>query len=365
MINLEEIILKILNLPHKKCDYTCMWNGLEDQYEWKTGNRAPDYMFFGLSGFCNFVYLKQKNADCKRMIYWSNGLTKKMYDFMDDVIGYSYKIIEAKSFDYALNVAKNNIDMGKPVILGALDMFYLPYYEKYFHNIHIPIHHLLMIGYDDNQKTIFLHDCGKDKVESLDYDDLKSAWDVNLPGFSKSNTLFEIKFNNDINDIKCIFEKGLIKKCKINLNPPVSIFGIPAMRKFAKEILKWKDELCEEDYKNALYHLVEYTGFPPTLPMELIDDSKLDKNDMPNNHRGARDKFSELLTYFSCEFEVHELETAASLFRDSGILIEDLTSIISEYILNKNKDISYVPKIIMEIADIEEKAYIHINNVIK
>jgi hypothetical protein len=357
--------MKILNLPHKKCDYTCMWNGFEDYYEWKTGNRAPEYMFFGLSGFCNFVYLKQKNADCKRMIYWSNGLTRKMYDFMEEIIGYSYKIIEGNSFEYALGIAKKNIDNGNPIILGALDMFYLPYYEKYFNKIHIPIHHILMIGYDEVQRKIYLHDCGKDKIESLDYDNLKDAWNINLPGFSKKNTIFEVQFNNEQNNIEQIVKKGLIKKCEINLKPPVSIFGIPAMRKFGKEIVKWKEEFCNSDYKKVLYHLVEYTGFPPTLPIELIEDEKINKNEIPNNHRGARDKFSDLLNYFSNKFNINELRQSSILFEKSGILIEKLTKDITEYIIKENKNDLTFKEQIMEIADIEEKAYMQISNVIK
>jgi len=357
--------MKILNLPHKQCDYTCMWNGIEDIYEWKTRLRTPDYLFFGISGFCNFVYLKQNKADCKRMIYWSNGLSKTMYEFMGEIVGYQHKIYEGNTFNYSLRVAKNNIDSGNPVVLGALDMFYLPYYEKYFNNIHIPIHHFLMIGYDDDSQQIFLHDCGKHEVQSLDYENLKKAWDVNLPGFSKRNSLFEIKFNENINNLESIVRKGLLKKCEINLNPPVTIFGIPAMKKLGREILKWKEELCEDDFKRCLYHLVEYTGFPPALPGKLTKNRLLEDEKIPNDHRGSREQFSKLLINVSENYNIRSLEKASKLFHKSGAIIEELTNILVDYLIDKNKNIACLPKMIKEITDIEEESYKNIKSLLQ
>ena len=157
----------------------------------------------------------------------------------------------------------------------------------------------------------------------------------------------------------------LHKKCEENLNPPVSIFGIIAMRKFGKEILKWKDELNDEDYRKALLHLVEYTGFPPSLPVGLIENNNIDKEEIPENHKAARDKFSEVLKYLANTFNIPKLEESAEMFQKSGIMIENLTKEITEYLKGDKMNINTAPKIIEEIANIEEKAYINIKNILK
>ncbi|MFR8103521.1 MAG: hypothetical protein ACLU8F_00285 [Clostridia bacterium] len=35
-----------------------MWNGIEDIYINKTGEKIPDQFFFAMSGFCSFAYIK-------------------------------------------------------------------------------------------------------------------------------------------------------------------------------------------------------------------------------------------------------------------------------------------------------------------
>ncbi|MCS4481028.1 hypothetical protein JQ038_05995 [Clostridium botulinum] len=34
---------KVIKLRHKVCDYTCMWNGIEDLYQTRLGEDIPDF----------------------------------------------------------------------------------------------------------------------------------------------------------------------------------------------------------------------------------------------------------------------------------------------------------------------------------
>jgi hypothetical protein len=137
---------------------------------------------------------------------------------MRDIVNFDYKVIEGRSFEYALRIAKQQINEGIPVILGALDMYYLPYYDKFYKNVHIPIHYIMMIGYDDDNEKILVLDCGKPDIQFVPYCDLEKAWAINLPGFSKSNTVFIARFREDINSIRKIVYEGLKKKSENNLN---------------------------------------------------------------------------------------------------------------------------------------------------
>lgn len=58
------------------------WNGIEDLYMDKTGEILPENLFFLLSGFGSFCYMKTEKSELKRMIALGDGRTKKMYEFL-------------------------------------------------------------------------------------------------------------------------------------------------------------------------------------------------------------------------------------------------------------------------------------------
>ncbi|MEN6351738.1 MAG: hypothetical protein ABFD08_20405 [Syntrophomonas sp.] len=41
--------MKLIEMPHQTNDYTCSINGLVDMYQWKTGERLPDDLFYYIS----------------------------------------------------------------------------------------------------------------------------------------------------------------------------------------------------------------------------------------------------------------------------------------------------------------------------
>ncbi|MFT5873486.1 MAG: hypothetical protein ACI8WT_002431 [Clostridium sp.] len=349
--------MKIINMKHSVCDYTCMWNGLEDVYRERTGNELPPNFFFGLSAFCSPLYLKTSKGGVPRAMYFNAGLPKKMYGFMGSKIGFSYSSIENSTFKYALNKAKNQIDRNNVLVVGALDMYHLEYHYKFYHKFHIPIHYILMVGYDDAKKQIYLFDCGKFDMQILSYENLEKAWNVNVPGLSKKNTLFTFDFENNLNNVKSIFYKSLKSKVDDNLHLKVNFIGVKAFDKLAKEIGKWNLEVSSAEYKNCLLHLVEYTGFPPIVPDECT---------MPdNNHNGARFQFSQLLLWGSKMYDEAYLEKAAIKFMKSGKLIEQLSTEILKCVNHTSPISSDIIALIKNIGLTEKKAYEYIENCFK
>lgn len=59
-----------------------------------------------------------------------------------------------------------------------------------------------------------------------------------------------------------VAKKGFSSKAERFLSPPVSLFGVPAMRRLAQEIIEWNDKKCFE-------HMVTYATTPPMLPVTL------------------------------------------------------------------------------------------------
>ncbi|WZL73134.1 BtrH N-terminal domain-containing protein [Clostridiaceae bacterium 35-E11] len=352
---------KVIGLRHKVCDYTCMWNGIEDLYQTRLGEDIPDYFFFCLSGIGKFVYLKFRSGNVRRMASWNDGRTKKMYESICNIVGFKYKHIEGRKFQYIMKRAKEQIDNERPVVLGCLDMHYLSYYPKFYYKEHIPIHYILMVGYDEEEQCAYIYDCGIEEVQKIKYETLEKALNIEKNSLSDKNSMCIIEFDDEIKSIREIAIKGFYEKANQMLNPKVRFCGIPGMRKLSKEILSWKDELTVEEYETALRNIVMFTGTVPILPNRLIKIEEKDEIE----HQAARREYSALLMRLGEKYGFHEWKTTSNLFSKSGIIIQEMTDLIVEYLLKESKELNGLPNMINQIADIEEKAYQNILEGIK
>ena len=344
--------MKLIALPHKVCPYTCMINGLEDLYESKTGIRLPDYLLLFLSGLLGFVYIKNKNAPSPRMVFWGSNLAKYQYAALADVVGFRWKMVSNRSFSFTLKRAKENVDQDIPSLLGVLDMYHLPYYEKFYHKIHVPIHYVLMVGYDEEQKAVLVLDCDRPEVQEVSYHDLEQAWNVNIPGLGKKNTLYTFEFNKQVSDVESIARNGLEKRANEMLKAPTSMFGLKGMRKLARELILWPDDLTTGQLEFCLRHLVEFTGFPPVPPNRLTGF-----HDAPENHAAGRDVFADLLRKLSEVYTEPRWKKASNYFDQSARQLEELTDKVCDFILGQSNSLESCARTLSSIATIEERGF--------
>jgi hypothetical protein len=342
-----------LQLPHKVAEYACPINGLEDMYEWKTGQRLPGYFLMDLS-MTGFLYIKQKNAPTPRMVFWGNGTGRPQHELLADIIGYNWTCSEDKSFTTSWKLARESIDRGIPVILGLLDMYHLPYYPHIYHRIHIPQHYVLLVGYDADRNVAFVQDNGLPKVQNISMNDLKEAWNVNNPGQGKKNTLFVLEFKDNIAPMEEIVAGGLKKKANLILNPPVGFMGIKGMRKLAADMTSWPRELTKKQVEDCLKAFVTFTCSVVPMPPQRLLPYKI-KN--PDSHQAVRDRFSHELKGFADQFDHPEWKESARILAESGRLIGMLTDVLIDQILVKTSDLEESARLVSQIADLEEKAW--------
>lgn len=342
----------IENFSHHLDDYECMWNGIEDIYMNKTGEKIPDQFFFAMSGFCSFAYIKTNKAVTKRMVSFGDGRTKKMYEFLAPIVNFNYHHIECKTPESALAKAKKEIDHGFPVVIGALDMYYLEYYTKLYHKEHIPFHYVLMIGYDDEEKNIFLYDCGRKEIIKLSYENLLLGMSAEYKGLCKPNTICTIRMDEP-NSKKDIFKSAMKMKADMFLNPPTKFLGINGLKKLSKEMLNWEEELGKQETDKILRNVVEFCGSVPTTPNRLNGINKKDEVVF----MCSRDKMSKVLIELGKEYKNNHLIKSGELFEDSGKQFEKLCDIFIDYILDTKKDMKSASDAILNIAEIEYNAY--------
>jgi hypothetical protein len=322
---------KLIKMPHEVHESTCYVNGLFDVLTWK-GARYDYFLLPVIGGMASFAYLKFKMAKPPCMIYWGNN-PKYLLKDIGEIIGFTQLISEGKSFKNEFPKMKEYLDDDEPVMVGALDMYCLHYYPELYKKEHVPIHYLLLVGYDDERQVVCVYDCSIGGVQQISYTEFEKSLDVNVPGMSKRNTYRIFRLPHRIPDELEVAEKGFAYKAGRMLKPPVSMFGIPAMRKLAKEIVHWTDNDC-------FRHMVAYAGLTPPLI-----SADLSHND------GLRFEQARVFGELGKKYQRKEWSNASTLFKKSGELILKLCERALEY------DGGGCSGFLEEIADTEEKAY--------
>lgn len=322
---------KLIKCPHRVHESTCYVNGLFDVLAWQ-GARYDYSLLPIIGGMASFAYLKSKMAEPPCMVYWGNN-PKYLLKDLGEIIGFTQTISEGKSFRNEFAKMKGHLENDEPVMVGALDMYYLHYYRELYRKEHVPIHYVLMIGCDDERQVVYVHDCSVDGVQEIPYVEFERALDVNVPGMSKKNTYRVFQLPRELPTELEIADKGFAYKASRMLRPPVSMFGIPAMRKLAKEIVSWGDRDC-------FRHMVAYAGLtPPLISRDL------------SHNDGLRFEQARVFGELGQRYQRKEWSQAANLFRKSGELTVKLCERALEY------DGRSCSAFLQEIADTEEEAY--------
>ncbi len=322
---------KLHTLPHRVCESTCYVNGLEDLLAWKGADYA-DFLLSMVGGMAGFAYLRFKRADPPCMVYWGANPKYLMKD-LANIIGFEETLIEGRSSKFTFSRLKDFINDGQPVVVGALDMYYLHYYPDLYRKQHVPIHYVLVVGYDDEEQVVSVHDCSHKNVQIIPYEEFEKSLDVKVPGMSKRNTMRAFFLPEKMPSEFEVAKKGFSYKADRFLHPPVRMFGIPAMRKLADEIFEWDSRKCFE-------HMVTYATTPPLLPKTF------------ENSHGMRLWQADVLDTLGNKYNVSNWTEASILFRQSGKKIMQLCR------ATLRQDKQKISDFLMEIADIEEQAYI-------
>lgn len=196
-------------------------------------------------------------------------------------------------------------------MIGALDMFYLPHFEKIYHKEHIPFHYELAIGYDDEAQTLYFNDCGRTEIQAISYEELRLA-----------------------------------RKKEVYLNPPVGFIGYRGFEKFIKELPNWKNELSKEDYDKILYNMVQFFGTVPTVPNALLGIDEADTI----SFGGGFDKAAVVLSSLGKEYHDIGMTTAATIFGSAAPVINQIKEVIVDYLINKHDGTNELPELFSQVS---------------
>jgi hypothetical protein len=172
---------------------------------------------------------------------------------------------------------------------------------------------------------------------------LQNSWNVNVPGLGKRNRMVIFTIPKVIPSTEALIRKSIIEECRVMLDPPVSILGIPAMKKVSYEIVNWLNELGKETVDKCLNQVREYLNSPPDL--------------MGNHLTAGRDLYITFL-------EDAEMQTGLDFSEAINHLKQSMAVIplLAEDIRNMN--LQEAANCFIRIAELETKAYKLLNKVV-
>lgn len=251
---------QILTLPHRAGAGLCPVNGIRDLVAWRAGRDWSNEFLWGLGQGGGFAYLRINVADPPRQMYTGQS-TPRQHRYLAELFGAACSELEGRAFKTAWAKARQAVDAGMPPVIGPLDMFYLPFYPGIYHARHIPIHYLLLAGYDDERA--YVYDTGQPEVQAIPLAELQPAWDVNVPGLGKRNRLAVLDIPPELPPDAALIRQAVADQCQTMLHPPVSMLGVPAIRKLGREIAGWPEELGADTAARCLRQVREYLNSPP------------------------------------------------------------------------------------------------------
>jgi hypothetical protein len=343
--------MKILELPHRLADYLCPVNGLADIYEWKRKSRIPDELLF----YCQlgFMDVVNRNACPPRMVFLGCTIGKRQYIFWQDIMGYKLYHSEGKAFATALAEVKELIDRNIPAILFGLDMYHLPYHEKFYHKVHIPGHIVLMAGYDDGH--VYVQDNSKTGLQAVPFGDLKLAWAQGFAGLAAKNATYGIEFYDTAADDRAVVQSGLESMAWRYLAPPVGFMGAKGLSRLIKSFPSWANAYDADTIKAIYTHMVTFTGSVLPMPPEELDPSGAGFH---NPHRGCRDRMAKALRAYAGQYGDGKWLEAADRFEESGAVIQRITDSMVRDILSGNfSDTAKYAELFASMRTCEENAH--------
>lgn len=347
---------KLIEIKHHISSGCCMCSGIEDIYTTKTNQSVPEGFLLALGSFGETVFIKMNNSEKPYMFSANDARPKTVYENLKDELGLDYKIIDGRTVEYAKKSIRKEIDTGYPVILGPLDMFYLPYLKMY-HKEHIPIHYVMMVGYDEEKSCVLIYDCDREDMIELSFNDLELAWNIKKNGVGDRNGFIRIRLKDNLPNKYTLAYNCLLRKAERQFREKPYILGISAYKKIAKELPKWKEKFSEEEYRKALISITEYMGKVPKLPNQITGIKEVD---IP--YRANYDRLAKIIYELGQEYNQENWLKSAELFDKCGKNIEAIVTHIVQYCCDDIDRIDEVPNLFLENADYAAKAFGLIQN---
>jgi hypothetical protein len=144
------------------------------------------------------------------------------------------------------------LDAGQPVMI-QLDMGFLPYFDFGGSDYHFGGHVVVVAGYDAASRQALIADRDLE-LHPVSMDVLAQARGSTYKPFPPRNTWYTFDFSGKRAPTAGEARQAIAEAARTMLEPPISNFGVPGIRKTAQRLPKWPEVLDAETLRWTLFN---------------------------------------------------------------------------------------------------------------
>jgi hypothetical protein len=163
--------------------------------------------------------------------------------------------IEAHTTSSARKAEKTLLEMldaGRPVMIHC-DMGFLPYFDFGGYEYHFGGHVVVVCGYDPATEQVLIAD-RNEELHPVSLEDLAKARGSTFKPFPPRHKWYTFDFSGKRQPTADEVRQAIAEQSKGMLEPPISSFGVKGIRKAAKRVLKWPDQMDEDALRGTLFN---------------------------------------------------------------------------------------------------------------
>jgi len=153
------------------------------------------------------------------------------------------------------------LDAGQPVMIQC-DMGFLPYFDFGGYEYHFGAHVVVVCGYDAETDQVLIAD-RDEELHPVSLEDLEKARGSTFKPFPPRHKWYTFDFSGKRQPTADEVRQAIAEQAQGMLEPPISNFGVKGIRKAAKRVLKWPDQMDEEELRFTLFNtfiFIDATG---------------------------------------------------------------------------------------------------------
>ena len=141
---------------------------------------------------------------------------------------------------------------GQPVMIQC-DMGFLPYFDFGDTDYHFGWHIVVVCGYDAESGQVLLAD-RDEELHPVSLQELARARGSTFKPFPPKHKWYTFDFSGKRSPTQAEARQAILEQAVSMLEPPIGSVGVKGIRKAARSLLKWPEQLSEEELRFTLFN---------------------------------------------------------------------------------------------------------------
>lgn len=263
-------------------------------------------------------------------------------------LGIEMKAYETHSRKKAYRALRELILKNQPVIINV-DLYYLPYFwggQEPPPGAHFGGHFIVVAGIDEEREVAYVADTNFPGLQEIQLKHLEEARDSKYKPFPPHNRWYILKVPQELTSLNKAIKMALTKNYQEMLKPPIRNLGLKGMKYFAQDIVNWPQGIAPSFLNPALVNTYIY-----------MEEDRTGGGAFRRVYARFLKEAGEILGNAALKDLSLEYEEVANHWTDLAKMFQKASKTNDKEVFTKAQPV------ILEIATLEEKALLQLNQI--